>query len=97
MKKSIQKYLGVMFDDLKNSFSYLFPGLLYFVKVTQVKKSIYILIRRKCGKNLVHMRQKLLNGLKTFLNIYIYIYIIVYIYLYIYIYIYNSYSRKMNL
>ena len=75
-----------MFDDLKNSFSYLFSGLLYFVKVTQVKKSIYILIRRKCGKNLVHMRQKLLNGLKIFLNIYIYI--IVYIYLYIYIYIY---------
>ena len=89
MKKSIQKYLGVMFDDLKNSFSYLFSGLLYFVKVTQVKKSIYILIRRKCGKNLVHMRQKLLNGSKTFLNIYIYVYI--------YIYLYNSYSRKMNL
>ena len=58
MEESIEKDLD-MFDDLKNSFSYLFFSLLYFVKTTQVKKSIFVLIRKKLGKVLGDKRQEL--------------------------------------
>ena len=39
-----------MFEDLQNSFSMQFSGLFYRVKVTQVKESFYVLIRKNCGK-----------------------------------------------
>ena len=53
-----------MLDDLKHSFSNLFSGLFYFVKVTQVKESIYVLIRKKHRKILVEKRQELFEQVK---------------------------------
>ena len=46
----IEKDLDVMFEELQNSFSIQFSGLFYHVKVTQVKDSFYVLIRKKYGK-----------------------------------------------
>ena len=54
-----------MFDDLGNNFSDLFSSLLYFVKVSQVKKLIYILIRKKRGKILGDKRQELFEQVKN--------------------------------
>ena len=65
MEKSIEKDLNDMFDDLKDSFSNLFSGLLCFVKATQVKKSIYVLIRKKRGKILGDKRQELFEQVKN--------------------------------
>ena len=65
MEKSIEKDLNDMFDDLKDSFSNLFSGLICFVKATQVKKSIYVLIRKKRGKILGDKRQELFEQVKN--------------------------------
>ena len=54
-----------MFDDLGNNFSDLFSSLVYFVKVSQVKKLIYILIRKKRGKILGDKRQELFEQVKN--------------------------------
>ena len=53
-----------MFDDLKHSFLNLFSDLFYFVKVTQVKKSIYVLIRTKRGKILGGKKKDLFERVK---------------------------------
>ena len=47
----IEKDLDDMFQDLQNSFSAPFSGLFYCVKVTQVKDSFYVLIRKKTWKS----------------------------------------------
>ena len=54
-----------MFDDLKHSFLNPFSDLSYFVKVTQVKKSIYVLIRTKRGEILGGKKQDLFERVKN--------------------------------
>ena len=53
-----------MFDNLKHSFLNLFSDLFYFVKVTQVKKSIDVLIRTKRGQILGGKKQDLFERVK---------------------------------
>ena len=42
--------LDKMFGDLEKSFHDEFSGLFFHVKVSQVKNSFYVLIRKKRGK-----------------------------------------------
>ena len=50
-----------MFEDLKNSFLIQFPSLFYYVRVSKVKDSFYVLIRKKYGKVLGNERKKFLD------------------------------------
>ena len=50
-----------MFEDLKNSFLIQFPSSFYHVRVSQVKDSLYVLIRNKHGKVLGNERKKFLD------------------------------------
>lgn len=43
----MENALDSMFEDLQSSLSDEFSNLLYHVKVSQVKKSFYVLIRKK--------------------------------------------------
>ena len=51
-KKKKRKVTGTvdrMFDDLQLSLSRELPGYLYHFKVSEVRKSFYVLIRKKRG------------------------------------------------
>lgn len=56
-----RKDLDNMFEDLKNSFLIQFPSSFYHVRVSQVKDSLYVLIRNKHGKVLGNERKKFLD------------------------------------
>ena len=54
-----------MFDDLQLSLSREFPGYLYHVKVSEVRKSFYVLIRKKRGEILGDSREELFENVKN--------------------------------
>ena len=54
-----------MFDDFQLSLSREFPSYLYHVKVSEVRKSFYILIRKKRGKILGDSRKELFENVKN--------------------------------
>ena len=56
-----RKDLDNMFEDLKNSFLIQFLSSFYHVRVSQVKDSLYVLIRNKHGKVLGNERKKFLD------------------------------------
>ena len=57
--------LDRMFDDLQLSLSREFPSYLYHVKVSEVRKSFYILIRKKRGSILGESRKELFENVKN--------------------------------
>ena len=57
--------LNKMFEDLEKSFHNEFSDLFYHVYVSQVKISLYILIRKKREKLYVEKRQELFDKVRT--------------------------------
>ena len=57
--------LDKMFEDFEKNFHNEFSGLFYYVKVSQVKNSFYILIWKKRGKLFGEKRQELFDKVRT--------------------------------
>lgn len=49
VKRKVTGIVDRMFDDLQLSLSRELPGYLYYFKVSEVRKSFYVLIRKMTG------------------------------------------------